>query len=419
MVRKIAIGASLLLLVLLVAASGYIFSARPRPIQAPDGVQLTPLRTISSAEARVLLFITRVKGISVHNAIDLYKMNYTLAAPEGKRASLSGLLALPRGLVARRLVSFQHGTTTTRSAVPSKPDGTGIATAIVFAGNGYALVVPDYPGLGDSPGRHPYYVADAVGPAVVAMIEAAQRLKAVPKAPVFLSGFSEGAWASLAALRILESEGAPVLGSALVAGAYDLRHVSLPASMKARSPTHSLYLAYAAWGQSEYYGHPLDTVLTPAYAKLVAHLFEGATPQEILSALPADPRRIFAQPFLDAYDRDGSHWFLDTLAANSVVDLMPRSALRFYYGSADREVSPEESLNAARMMTQRGTDVSTRNVGAVGHDASMLAAAPLILAWLGELEAVATGGHGRVAPTPEHSDPATASESANPGSASP
>jgi|SRR5271163_2438387 len=84
----------------------------------------------------------------VRNATDLYRMNYTLTRPDGKIVPLSGLLALPRSVVSRRLVRFQHGTTTTRTAVPSKPDGTGIA--IVFAGNGYALVVPDFPGLGDS-----------------------------------------------------------------------------------------------------------------------------------------------------------------------------------------------------------------------------------------------------------------------------
>ena len=386
-VRKRLIGPGLLLLLLLAAASTYVFGTRPPPIEARPGVQLTPLRTISTTEAQVLLFLTRVKGISVRNAIDLYRMNYRLTRPDGNVVPLSGLLALPRGLVSRRLVSFQHGTTTTRTAVPSKPDGTGIATAIVFAGNGYALVVPDYPGLGDSPGRHPYYVADAIGPAVVAMIDAAQQLKTVPKASVFLSGFSEGAWASLAASHILESEGTPVLGSALVAGAYDLRRVSLPASMNARSSAHSLYLAYAAWGQSQYYGHPLDTVLTPAYAKLVERLFAGATPPQILSALPADARQLFGQSFLDAYDHDGSHWFLDTLAANSLVNVTPHSPVRFYYGSADLEVSPEESLSAARAMTQRGIDARETNVGPVGHDASMLEAAPLILAWLGELEA--------------------------------
>ena len=387
MVRRISIGASLLLLLLLVAAAAGIFGTKPRPIQAHDGVQLTPLRSISTAEARVLLFLTRVQGISVRNAADLYRMNYTLARPDGRVVPLSGLLALPRGAGARRLVSFQHGTATTRTAVPSKPDGTGIATAIAFAGNGYALVVPDYPGLGDSPGRHPYYVADAIGPAIVAMIEAAQQLEVVPKTAVFLSGFSEGAWASLAALRILEGKGAHVLGSALVAGAYDLRRVSLPTSMTGGSSAYSLYLAYAAWGQSEYYGQPLDSVLTPAYAKLVKRLFDGATPREILSALPAYPRQMFNQSLLDAYDHNRSHWYLDMLAANSLVDVMPHSPVRFYFGSEDREVNPEESSNAARVMSQRSADVKATNLGPVGHDASMLKAAPLILTWLGELEA--------------------------------
>jgi pimeloyl-ACP methyl ester carboxylesterase len=385
--RKISIGASLSLLVLLVAAAVWVFGARPRPIPEHDGIRLTPLRTISTAEARVLLLLTRVKGASVRNAIELYRMNYRLARPDGKTVDLSGLLALPRGVASRGLVSFQHGTATTRTAVPSKPDGTGIATAIAFAGNGYALAVPDYPGLGDSPGRHPYYVADAIGPAVVAMIEAAQRLEGVPKKPVFLAGFSEGAWASLVALRIFEDKGAQVLGSALVAGAYDLRRVSLPASLKGRSSAHSLYLAYAAWGQSDYYGHSLDTVLTPAYAKLVEHLFEGATPQEILTALPAEPRQIFNQSLLDAYDHNDPHWFLDTLASNSLVDVVPRSPVRFYYGSEDMEVSPEDSLNTARVMNEHGADAKATNVGPVGHDRSMLEAAPLILTWLDELEA--------------------------------
>ena len=128
----------------------------PRALQAPEQIQLTPVKTISTLQARVLLGLSGVKGLSVTHAVDCYRMQY---------AGQSALLALPRGVAARRLVSFQHGTTTTRTAVPSRPDGTGIATAIVFAGNGYALVVPDYPGLGASPGRHPYYIADSIGPA--------------------------------------------------------------------------------------------------------------------------------------------------------------------------------------------------------------------------------------------------------------
>jgi pimeloyl-ACP methyl ester carboxylesterase len=285
------------------------------------------------------------------------------------------------------LVSFQHGTSTTRTAVPSQLDGTGIATAIVFAGNGYALIAPDYPGMGESPGRHPYYIADSIGPAVADMIAASQRVKGVPGAPAFLAGFSEGGWASLAALRVLESRGQQVLGSAQVAGAYDIRRVSLPAALKGGAPSHSLYLAYAAWGQAAYYGHSLDSVLTPEYATTVERLFAGAGPKEILSTLPQDPRSMFNASFLDAFDRDTTHWYLDSFAANSLVDVTPRAPVRLYYGSKDLDVVPEEALAASRSMRARHVDVEAIDVGAVGHDASMLAAAPLILAWLRELDA--------------------------------
>lgn len=372
---------------LLILATLALLSAcmHPRAIEAPPDVQLTPLKTISTLQARVLLALSGADGISVTNAVDCYRMQYSVGSGSGA-VQLSGLLALPRDVEPRRLVSFQHGTSTTRTAVPSQLDGTGVAAAIAFAGNGYALVLPDYPGMGESQGRHPYYVADAIGPAVAGMIEASQRLQAVPDGPVFLSGFSEGGWASLAALRILESKGKPVLGSAQVAGAYDLRRVSLPAALKGGAPSHSLYLAYAAWGQAAYYGHPLDSVLTPQYAAIVERLFDGAKPKEILRTLPPDPRTMFNQAFLDAFDRDEAHWYLESFAANSLVDVTPRAPVRLYYGSKDLDVMPEEALAAARAMHARQADVEAIDVGEVGHDASMLAAAPLILAWLRELD---------------------------------
>jgi hypothetical protein len=218
------------------------------------------------------------------------------------------------------------------------------------------------------------------------MLVAAQRLKGAPGGPVFLSGFSEGGWASLAALRILEAEGRPVLGSAQVAGAYDLRRVSLPAALKGGAPSHALYLAYAAWGQSAYYGHPLSSVMTAEYAARVDRLFAGAKPEQIIAGLPRDPRLMFNRDFLDAYDHGGADWFLDAFTANSLVDVTPRAPVRLYYGAKDQDVVPEEALGAARAMRARGADVTTVDVGPFGHDASMLVAAPAILAWLRALE---------------------------------
>jgi hypothetical protein len=50
------------------------------------------------------------------------------------------------------------------------------------------------------------------------------------------------------------------------------------------------------------------------------------------------------------------------------------------------DVVPEEALAAARAMRARNADVTAIDVGPVAHDPSMLAAAPLILAWLRELD---------------------------------
>ena len=137
------------------------------------------------------------------------------------------------------------------------------------------------------------------------------------------------------------------------------------------------------------YGASSGSLRRSEYAQTVERLFAGAEPKEIVATLPREPRKLFNQAFLDAFDRDQPHWYLDSFAANSLVDVTPRAPVRLYYGSKDLDVVPEEALNAARAMRARQADVSAVNVGEVGHDPSMLAAAPLILAWLGELDAEA------------------------------
>lgn len=358
---------------------------RPAPLEALDSVEITPLRTISTIEARVLLALTGVKGIPVAHDVDCYRVIYTAADARRRPMRLSGLLALPRGVEgARRLASFQHGTTTTRTAVPSNLDGTGIAAAIVFAGNGYAVVAPDYPGLGVSEGPHPYYIADAIAPSIVGLIDTAQALDAVSEQPPFLTGFSEGGWASLAALRLMESQGREVLGAALVAGAYDLRNISVPAALQGGASQHALYLAYLAWGQAAYFGEPLESVLTPTQSANVARLFNGAEPKEIVEGLPANPRDLFNEEALRALEDEGAHWLAESLAENGLTEVIPRAPVRLYYGSEDRDVLPAEAIEAERRMRAAGADARAVNVGAVGHDASMLAAAPLMFAWLRE-----------------------------------
>ena len=359
----------------------------PPPVEAPPGIELTPLKTYSRIESWVLLKLAGVEGVSVPHAVDTYRVVYATRPQDGEPVRASGLLALPRGAEPKRIVSFQHGTTTSREAVPSRLDVTGAAASILFAGNGYMLLAPDYIGLGDSPGTHTHYIKTDHARAVTGLLAAARQLPMAPDAPVFLSGFSQGGHVSLAAMQQMEADGETVLAAAPLATAIDIRNISLPAALEGGARSHTLYLAYIVWGYAHYYGEPLDTALTPEYAARVEELYGTPhSPQEILDGLPADPRKMFTADFLAAADGEGEHWLLTRIGENGLTDWTPKAPVRLYYGSADKDVVPEEALRAEERFRAKGADVIAVNVGEADHEGSLIAAAPLIVAWLEEME---------------------------------
>jgi hypothetical protein len=354
-------------------------------------IEIAPLKSYGTLQANILLSLAGVKGITAAYSIDCYRIVYSSSDENGKPIKLSGLLALPHGTPARGLVSFQHGTTSDRESVPSNLSTDGLAAAIVFAGNGFAAIAPDYDGLGISRRSHPYYVAADTARAVVDMIHAVRHIEGVPVSPPFLFGFSEGAFADLAAQRALEAQGETVLGDAAVSGAYDLRKISLPFVLQGRSPNDSTYLALWVRGYAVRYGHPLDSAFTPRYARLVPELFD--TPhsvEDVIAALPPDPRALFTPAALNALDGRGRHWLIDALAQNGVNDWVARAPIRFYYSTGDVDVTPVESTTIERQMASRGANVRAIDVGSGDHTEAILKAAPLVLEWLQTLPVATT-----------------------------
>ena len=372
----------------LVVATGIVFwlAGRAPPLLTTDGaaaIEIVPLKSLWPLQSRFMLWSVGLKSLPVANTVDCYRIVYPSTDANGKPIRLSGMLALPHGVAPRGLISFQHGTTSNRDEVPSNLSVDGLATAIVFGGNGYAAIAPDYAGLGVSKGPHPYYVAADTARAVVDMIQAVRHIHGVPASPPFLMGFSEGGFATLAAQRELEAHGEPVLASAPVSGAFNLRQIAIPWTLRGRSPNASTYLALWVRGYATRYGHPLDSAFTPRYARLVPELFD--TPRDdadVVKALPRDPRALFRREVLDAIAGKGPHWLVDALGANEMGDWRARAPVRLYYGTADVDVPPAESLTTARLMTARGSHATAVNVGTVDHEGTILASAPLILAWL-------------------------------------
>ena len=57
--------------------------------------------------------------------------------------------------------------------------------------------------------------------------------------------------------------------------------------------------------------------------------------------------------------------------------------MRFYYGSADGDVSPACATRTAERMQALGADVTAVDVGDFDHNESVVEAFPAIIAWFG------------------------------------
>lgn len=371
----------------LAASFAFLLSACAAPapyLAAPEGVELTPVRPISRFEQQLRLWRMGAPNVPIRSDIDAYRMTYRVRMADGSEQIASGMLAMPHGVTPRALVVYNHGTTATRTNVPSRFDFAGREAPMALVGAGYAVIAPDYLGLGDSEIRHPYLIADPQARAIVSMIEAARGIEGVPQGPVFLMGHSEGGHASLAAMRMLEANGETVLGAAPIAGAYDLDRVSYAWVSQSTRPIHAFYLAYIAWAYSDHYQQPLDSVLNRETAAQVQALFDDrhATTNGIGRALTKTVAQMLNPDFAASPE---THWLRRALAENSVDEWTPAAPVRFYYGAADTEVSPEESVSAAQKMHARGADAEVVNVGDIGHEPSLFASLPLIVDWLDTL----------------------------------
>lgn len=370
-------------------------AAEPAQAGAPaEGalIDVTPVRRIALLNARLQLWLADVRSEPPHAAVDCYRVRYWSTDPHGHPVRASGLLALPADRRLRGVVSYQHGVSTLRGDVPSALNVEGLVAAAVLGGDGFAVVAPDYQGLGDSPPPHPFLHAGAEAADVRGLLEAT-RAYLPSHLPRYLVGFSQGGHASLSALHVLEREagedkevragGGPLAGVVLIAAALNLRTTGLHSALDGTAAHASLFLGYAAVGFAHAYAQPLDSLMPAARATELQRLFDGThDTSSILAALPTIPRELFDARFLSAWAEDRPHWFLDALAANEVRRWRPRTPVLFLYGERDEMVAPSESLTVANEMRAQGADVEARSVGAVQHADSVRLAIPVLLNWL-------------------------------------
>jgi pimeloyl-ACP methyl ester carboxylesterase len=330
----------------------------------------------------------------ISDGAEMFRIRYW-SQIDGRPVEASGLLSLPyvslTGQRPRGTVMYLHGTSPDRSASPSAPGALeGMLSTAMFAGGGYALLAPDYIGVGQSHAGQAYLHAGATAAAARDLITAANRVTAAMHVPassdLYLVGFSQGGHATAVVQRALEAHALPgttIKAAAAIAGAFDLDGISVPYALANK---HSMYLAYLAHAFAAQYQQPLGSLLVPRYAALVPTLFDGNHDIDAISAaLPPDPRTMFRPEILADMAAKRPNWFTMALAENQAFDWQPKAPLRLYFGDRDTDVSPQDSKHFHAVSKALGGNVTLVPVGPHDHIGSALEAVPMARLWFDQL----------------------------------
>jgi hypothetical protein len=310
--------------------------------------------TLSTA---TLAFLFGYAGIPItpQYNVRLYKVDYETITPLGARTVASGALLLPEDTgYALPLVSYQHGTLTQTNSAPSSMDLTGeVAVGIGFATTGYAAAVPDYLGLGDSPGLHPFLHARSEATACVDMLRAVTTICATNGFPLasqlFLCGYSQGGHSTMALQRELEAYHTnefTVTACAPMAGPYDLSGVTTDDFLNGVPNPNPYYFLYLLGAYQEVYhlAPNLASLLAPPYNATLPPLLDGNTSGSQMDAvMPTNAVQILQTNFLAAFRANPRHPLRLALQANGLYDWRPVAPMRLYQCASDMDVDPANS----------------------------------------------------------------------------
>lgn len=364
------------------------------PVSVDFGDKVTRIDTLghyTEVEARLLLKqAAPTLSFETTTAFSLYRITYKTTSYNQQLVVVSGLLGIPDGQAIKGVVSWQHGTNPTRAESVSGPSPSeGLPISAIFAGNGYVLVAADYIGLGVSTEVPTYLHTQSTVSAVVDLLKISFRvvnqLTGQAQPNLYLTGFSEGGSATAGVQRQLESGNPTSLvlkASAAVAGAYNLRAISVPYALQNNSV---VYLGYVANSYALIYKQPLSSVVQPPYAEQLPALFNGSQSEDTIEkALPGKAQDLYTNEEYAALLQGGTNWFTNALEQNQTYQWLPKAPLRLYYGTKDTDVSPEDSKSAYNYMKPKGGNVELIEVGAFDHNETLIRALPGIQQWFNQ-----------------------------------
>ena len=300
--------------------------------------------------------------------ISLYTITYNTTY-KGQNIKASGLVAFPDTDQGMPILNFNHGTTSLHADAPTE-DLIQYSFFSNAASAGYIFVIPDYLGFGVSDNIvHPYYRSDITGQTIVDMIKATKELAAIEgynfNGDVFLSGYSEGGFATMSAHYNMEKNnysGLNLVASAPASGGYDITGM-LDYFISKETYHVPYYIAYVAMGYKTSYDWslPLSSIFNEPYASIIPEYFNGKySGYEINSVLSDDMSELLTSNFINNIYTDADlKIIVDAFEENNLDQWVPKNKMIMYHGTDDITVPYQNSVDTYNNFISLGADKNT------------------------------------------------------------
>ena len=307
--------------------------------------------------------------------VDVYSVIYETIDAKGQKTQASGMFAMPKNTgKTLPLASYQHGTVLQKNDVPSRAKGS-YEVGLLWAMDGYVVSMPDFLGLGDSPGLRPYIHAASEATAVVDMLRAsrtlAQGFNVQLNGQVFLFGYSQGGHVTAAAHREIEAKHASEFSLTAVADLatpFDVSGVQYEALVKKATYPAPGFFPYILFAYNSVYNwYPnAETVLNTPYNSTLPKYFTPEMPFSLGQMdidLPASkiPTDILKPDILQAILADANHPIRKSLKENDLYEWIPKAPLLICHCDGDQHVPQANSLKAEQSFKSKGATVTFVN----------------------------------------------------------
>lgn len=316
--------------------------------------------------------------------VKTYKVTYNTTDVDGTPAVASGAVIIPMASDCDSLpiLSYGHGTILEREDVPSRNNQE--ATVVkVGASVGAVGVAPDYLGLGDNQGLHPYLHAESEATATIDLIRAAREmldsLQIGHNGEVFITGYSQGGHAAMATAKYIQDNNLlgefNVIGAGPASGPYHLSGTQADVLLSNQPYSNPGYVCYLFFAMQRVYGNVYSSysaLLKPPYDTQIPPYFDGTYDMSAVNAVLPNTLSSFIQDSVllnfknDSVGRTHPIW--QFLLANDNYDWSPQFPMELYYCTQDEQVDYQNSIIARDSMNAKGAaSVTAVNQGAYNH----------------------------------------------------